>query len=260
MKAADKGHRVAEVERWLEVLYIAAEGATLRSEERRKALEVSGMLSEIELAARHLGKNATIVMVDAAAGKSYVGLLAARLVFDPLGLRSKIISIEGDAGRVSLSMRAAARLETKAEIECRHAGVEDPRVWPARPSIVAALHACGPASDVILRQTIACQASILLLVPCCTSSSVDSSAWAVGEAERRGVPRHAPVRRRFVQALIDARRTWALEAAGYQTEVVEFVGATVTPHNLLWRARRVNEPGRMAAARRALELLCGGSA
>ena len=51
--------------------------------------------------------------------------------------------------------------------------------------------------------------------------------------------------------MVDADRTWVLEAAGYQTEVVEFVGPTVTPHNLLWRARRVLEPVRMAAARRA---------
>ena len=50
------------------------------------------------------------------------------------------------------------------------------------------------------------------------------------------------MRRRFIQAMVDAERTRRLEAAGYETEVVEFVGATVTPHNLLWRARRVGEP------------------
>ncbi len=76
-------------------------------------------------------------------------------------------------------------------------------------------------------------------------------AWAREEAERKGIPRHAAIRGRFVQALVDAERTLRLEAAGYQTEVVEFVGATVTPHNLLWRARRVKEPKRMAAARQA---------
>jgi hypothetical protein len=61
------------------------------------------------------------------------------------------------------------------------------------------------------------------------------------------------VRNRFVQAFVDAERTWRLEAEGYETEVVEFVGATVTPHNLLWRARRVQEPSRMADARRTLD-------
>ena len=75
------------------------------------------------------------------------------------------------------------------------------------------------------------------------------------------------MRRRFVQAFVDAERTLRLEAAGWQTEVVELCPPTVTPHNLLWRARRVGEPGRMAeppgasqcqlsAARRALTA-CG---
>jgi len=260
MTARGKAYRVEEVERWLEMLYIAAEGATLRQEDRRKALQVSSMLAEIDLAVKRLPKNSSIVLIDAAAGKTYVGLLAAKLVFDPIGLRSKIIGIEGDPGRVSLSMRVAARLHTSAEIECRQADVGDPHAWTDRPSIVAALHACGPASDAIIEQTIACEAAVLLLVPCCTSGAVASWSWARAEAERLGIPRHAPVRRRFMQALVDAERTGRLEAAGYQTEVVEFVGATVTPHNLLWRSHRVNEPKRMAAARRSLAILSEGRA
>jgi hypothetical protein len=120
---------------------------------------------------------------------------------------------------------------------------------------VAALHACGPAADSIIDRTIACDARVLLLVPCCTSNAVAAAAWARNEADRRAIPRQAPVRRRFIQALVDAERTWRLEAAGYQTEVVEFVGATVTPHNLLWRSWRVQETKRMSAARRSLALL-----
>jgi len=90
-------------------------------------------------------------------------------------------------------------------------------------------------------------------VPCCTGRTVVAAARAESRAARLGFPRHAPVRRRFIQAAVDAERTLRLEAAGYQTEVVEFVGATVTPHNLLWRARRVLEPRRMAEAARMLK-------
>jgi hypothetical protein len=57
--------------------------------------------------------------------------------------------------------------------------------------------------------------------------------------------------------MVSAARTLRLEAAGYQTEVVELVPPTVTPHNLLWRARRVGEPVRMAEARAALARLGG---
>ena len=50
-------------------------------------------------------------------------------------------------------------------------------------------------------------------------------------------------------------RALTTSIAGYETEVVEFVSPTVTPHNLLWRARFVGEPQRMRAAQEKLEKL-----
>jgi hypothetical protein len=247
--------RIAEVERWLDLLYIDAEGAGLRQEDRRKAVEVAAMLDEIERAAARLSARAPLVLVDAAAGKSYVGLLAARLVLEPLGRDARVITLEREAPRVAASERARARLASAVPIECRQADVADPDAWPDAPSLVVALHACGAAADAIIDATLARHARALLLVPCCTSAAVPSASLAARLAEGVGVPRHAPVRRRFLQAVVDAERTWRLEAAGYETEVVEMVGATITPHNLLWRARRVGEPARMAAAARALRRL-----
>jgi hypothetical protein len=127
--------------------------------------------------------------------------------------------------------------------------VDDRALWPERPDVVVALHACGAAADVILDRAVDRQARHLLLVPCCTGESVAAMAAAHAAAERAGIPRHAPVQRRFLQAFVDAERTLRLEAAGYETEVVEFCAPTLTPHNLLWRARRVGEPQRQSEAR-----------
>lgn len=252
--------QVSEVERWLDRLYIAAEGAGLREEDRRKAREVAAMLEEIERATARLSRRVPLVLVDAAAGKSYVGLLAAKLVFEPVGVQATVVTIEREDSRVALSRRAVERLETSIPIDCRSADVADASAWPARPSIVTALHACGAAADTIIDRSIAAKSRELLLVPCCTSRAVDAAWRAEAHAAQAGIPRHAPVRRRFIQAMVDAERTWRLEAAGYETEVVELVGATVTPHNLLWRARRVGEPGRTEAAREALERFRSGVA
>jgi hypothetical protein len=239
----------------LDRLYIAADGARLRVEDRRKAVEVAAILVEIERAAGRLSRRSTIVLVDAAAGKSYVGLLAAKLIFEPMQRPVEIVTIESDPRRVDLSRKAATLLETKVPIECRLAGVEHQKAWHDCPGIVAALHACGSAADAIIDNAIRCEAKTLLLVPCCTSRAVASADRAMKKAERLGFPPQAPVRRRFIQSWVDAERTLRLEAAGYQTEVVELVGATVTPHNLLWRSRRVCEPVRMAAARRRHQAL-----
>lgn len=242
---------LADVENLLDRLYIAAEGAGLRQEDRRKALEVAALLEEVERAVSRFSRQSSLMLVDAAAGKSYVGLLAAKLVLDPSGRNASVITVERDPQRVDASRRAAQRLEAATPVECREGSVEEESAWPRQPSIVTALHACGEAADAIIDGAIACKARMLLLVPCCTSEAVAASKHALAHANRTGIPLHAPVRRRFIQSVIDAERTWRLEAAGYETEVVEFVAPTITPHNLLWRARFVAETRRMAAAKNA---------
>ncbi len=240
---------ISDVELWLDKLYIAAEGAELRIEDRRKAREVAAMLEEVERAIRRFSRRTQLVLVDAAAGKSYVGLLSAKLVFEPAGRKASILTIERDPNRVEASLRAVQRLESHIPIECHAEDVAADEVWPPHASIVTALHACGPAADVVIDQAIAKRARLLLLVPCCTSDAITMTVRAEAMADASGIPRHAPVRRRFLQSIVDAERTLRLEAAGYETEVVEFVAPTVTPHNLLWRSRLVGEPRRMEAAR-----------
>lgn len=246
---------LADVERWLERLYVAADGATLRAEDRRKAVQVAALLLEIERALARVARSEPVLLVDAAAGKAYVGLLAARLLLQPSGRRAAVVTIEREACRVAASRAAAARLGVPVPIDCREAEVGSLAAWPDRPTIVVALHACGPAADQVIDAAVATGARHLLLVPCCTGRAVESAGRAVSAAEARGIPPHAPVRGRFVQALVDAERTWRLESAGYETEVVELVPPTLTPHNLLWRARLVGEPNRMARALRELSRL-----
>lgn len=247
--------QVSVIEHWLDRLYIAAEGAGLRMEDRKKAREVAAMLEEIERALGRISRRSALTFVDAAAGKSYVGLLAAKLLLDPAGRIANVVTIERDSRRVNATLQAIHSLDSATRIECRLADVSAGEAWPENISIVAALHACGPAADSIIDRSIASNARQLLLVPCCTSAAMPMAAIAQEHAESEGIPRQAPVRRRFIQAIVDAERTLRLEAAGYETEVVEFVPPTITPHNLLWRARLVKEERRMKAAEAALKKL-----
>ena len=247
---------LATVEAALHRLFIGAAGTSLRKEDRKKATEILAFLQEIE---RVLGKSKSpITLVDAAAGKAYVGLLAAELLLRPRGRGAHVILIERDERQASACRRAIAELAgSDIAFTVREADVMDGAAWPGAPDLVVALHACGAASDVILDQAVRNGARHLLLVPCCTSDKVAATALAVSKADALGLPRHAEVRRRFVQSVVDAERTLRLEAAGYQTVVVPFVPPTVTPHHLLWRARRVGETARMACAAADLHRLHG---
>jgi hypothetical protein len=244
------------IEASLHRLYIATPQASLRQEDRKKAAELSGLLDEIDrvVKPRHGGR--PFALVDAAAGKAYVGLLAAELVLAARGRSAVVTIIERAAERAAAARAAAAAVHAPGvRLEIVAADVADPNAWPDAPDLVVALHACGPAADAIVAQTVRAQARHLLLVPCCTSSGVTAAAVAARRAAQLGLPDHAEVRRRFIQSFVDGARTLVLEAAGYQTTVVPFVPPTLTPHNLLWRARRVRERGRMAAASEKLARL-----
>ena len=239
------------IDRVLHRLFIGAPGTSLRDEDRCKVKEMQGLLAEIAATVSRRSRQHKLVMVDAAAGKSVVGLLAAELILSPLGRSGRVHIIERDGRRVAACQLALSRLQAPGvEVAIAKADVGDTQAWPARPDVVVALHACGPASDLIIDRAIAVQARDLLLVPCCTSKHVTAAALAERHAEALAIPRHAEVRRRFIQAMVDAERTLRLDAAGWQTTVVAFVAPTVTPHNLLWRCQHVGEPGRMAEAAR----------
>jgi hypothetical protein len=248
----------AQLDELLHRLFIDAPAASLRDEDRRKSDEMTGLLTEVAGAVARRAPKGEFMLVDAAAGKAYVGLLAAELILAPRGRPARVRVIEREPARVAACRDAIARLQASSiAIEVVEADVGDPAAWPSEPDLVVGLHACGPASDVIIDQSLAVRARVLLLVPCCTSKDVAAAALAQRRADQLGMPHHAEVRRRFIQSIVDAERTLRLEAAGWQTTVVSFVAPTVTPHNLLWRAERVGEPGRMAEAAERLARLRG---
>jgi hypothetical protein len=242
------------VEEALHRIYIAADDTGLRKEDRKKAVEIAALLGEVETAIAGV-KRRPVRIVDAAAGKAYVGLLTVELLLAPKGRAAHVTLIEREPARIAACRNAIGRLQLDAQVALVEADVADANAWPEAPDLVVALHACGSASDYVIDRAVACSARRLLLVPCCTSKAVSADALAKQHAETLGLPRHAEIRRRFIQALVDAERTLRLEAAGCETTVVAFVAPTVTPHHLLWRARRVCESGRMAEAAARLRRL-----
>jgi hypothetical protein len=233
---------VDQIEAALHRLWIGASGTSLRDEDRKKSRELVAFLREL---APPLARRPR-VLVDAAAGKGYVGLLCAELLLPP---GSRVVVLERNAARVESTRAALARAVLRdVVVEIRQVDVADHAAWPAAPDVVVALHACGPASDAVIDAAIAAASRLLYLVPCCTGRAVAAMPAATAQATRLGIPRHAAVRVGFTESVVAAERTLRLEAAGYETTVAPLVPPTVTPYHLIWRARRVLEPTRMARA------------
>lgn len=240
-------------------LFIGAAGTALRREDRQKVLELVPLLDEVARAA----KKKRGLLVDLCAGKSPLGLIAAALALPP-GWR--VIVVDRDVDRVTAAREAIARLDPTRLVSADVvvADVADAAVVDliAGADVVCALHACGPASDGIIDVVATARPTHVLLVPCCYGAHPRVGADHAIPGQRAAapleavLPRQGLVGRRMAVGLIDAERTLRLEAAGYDTEVVEFCAPTVTPHNLLWRGRRgLDEVRRAEASERRRQLL-----
>src|SRR5215510_4113764 len=95
---------VEEARAWLDRLYIDAPGAGLRDEDRKKAVELAAFAGEIERALGRLPRRGEITVVDAAAGKGYVGLLVANLCAHARRA-AHVVLIEKHAGRLAAAER-----------------------------------------------------------------------------------------------------------------------------------------------------------
>jgi precorrin-6B methylase 2 len=226
-------------------LFIGAPGTTLRREDSRKATEVVGFLKLLQPRV-----NARTTLVDAAAGRSSLGLLAMEFL-NP----KHLTVIERDPERAQACREAVQHLARGTDVTVHCGDVGDAASWPTTVGVVAALHACGAASDAILDAAILSKARWIVLVPCCYAETVPFAKRALERVEAMGASDHAAIRRPLVQSLIDHERTLRAETAGYDVTVVSFVAPTVTPHNLAWVCRRVREPNAMAAARARWEAL-----
>lgn len=234
------------VEQALRAFYVPREESALRPEEAKKVPQLAGILPVLARTARDP------LLVDAAAGRAPVGLMAAHL----LGW-SRVVVIEREPSRAASARRAAARVPG-IEVDVREGDVADAAVWPRATEVVVALHACGPAFDEVVDQGTARHVPWVVAVPCCYADAVPFAQTARAWADHLGVASQAQVRRRFVESLIDTERTLRLEASGYRVSVQAFVPPVVTPHNLVWKAERVGPSRRASEAAERREALLRG--
>ncbi|MCL2092752.1 MAG: SAM-dependent methyltransferase [Treponema sp.] len=104
----------------------------------------------------------------------------------------------------------------------------------AGADMMITLHACDTATDHALFNAIQARVKYIFSVPCC-QQEINGRIGAAGEFAillRQGL-----YKERFSALLTDTIRCEILRGAGYQVDVVEFVGEENTPKNAMIRAR-----------------------
>ncbi len=116
--------------------------------------------------------------------------------------------------------------------------------------MVVTLHACDTATDYALHKAITWNASVILSVPCCQhelNKQIKNEALAP-------FLKYGLIKERTAALFTDALRGNLLEAAGYQTQILEFIDMEHTPKNILLRAIRKNPLPEAALQKNLAEL------
>lgn len=185
-------------------------------------------------------------IVDLACGNGYLSFVLA----ETLRLEDEPVRLLGVDARQDLVDRCRERAETLGFDEMRFvcAKIRDAgEQLPARVDLLVALHACDTATDEAIVTGIALGASAMMIVPCCQAelaraldenSGPSSARQATIEAPVPALVQHGRFRRAYADLLTDALRVEALEAAGYEVTVVEFVSTEHSAKNTMLRAHR----------------------
>lgn len=183
-----------------------------------------------------------IKVVDAGCGKAYLSLalyLWAELRRTPI----ELTGIDTNAGLIASVQDTAERLGYgRTRFEARP--IIDYAGSGSGTDLLVSLHACDTATDEALAAGVRMGAQAIVLAPCChkelaaqVETNLKSGAlpardtWAAVNGS--GLLRH-----RLAEIVTDALRAAALEALGYEVDIIDWVSPEATARNLLIRAER----------------------
>lgn len=206
------------------------------ADSHRKLKQITHFLRLVEPSIREvLERYDDPVIVDAAAGKGYLGLVASQLLLKPAG-KGRLVAIES---RDDL----AERVDRIADNHGLPVAVERSTIvdadLPGRVHFLLALHACDTATDEAIVRGLRAKADYIAVVPCCQAEVARLLKEAGDDRPTAALWQHAMHRREMGAHLTNVIRALALQARGYQVTVTELAGWEHSLKNELIIARKV---------------------
>jgi SAM-dependent methyltransferase len=177
-----------------------------------------------------------IKAVDFGCGKSYLTFLVYHYFTRILGAKAEITGLDLKSGVIGTCSAAAARYGYEG-LSFKQGDIADCGNLGA--DLLISLHACDTATDHALFNAVKNGIPVIFAVPCC-QHELNSQ---VAPASLKLLARHGVIRERAAALLTDALRANLLTAAGYKTQLLEFIDLEHTPKNIMIRAVKAAIPG-----------------
>ena len=183
-----------------------------------------------------LPSNRTITILDFGCGKSYLTFAIYHFLKVLHGRDVRIIGLDLKKDVIANCNRLAQKLGY-SDLTFLHGDSADYEGMN-QVDMVVTLHACDTATDYALAKAIGWDASVILSVPCCQHELNKQ----IKNEELSPLLKYGLIKERTAALFTDAIRGNLLEAAGYQTQILEFIDMEHTPKNILLRAVRKQKP------------------
>ena len=207
------------------------EGKIIRSR-YDKFRQINRFLEFIEDILPTLSKERTVHIIDFGCGKSYLTFAMYYYLHDLNGYDVEITGLDLKEDVIT----NCNRLSEKYGYDKLRFMKGDIAEYDGQNAVdmVVTLHACDTATDYALAKAVKWSSKVIMSVPCC-QHEVNKQ---IHNEELSSLLGYGIIRERMAALVTDAVRANLLEAAGYETSILEFIDMEHTPKNLLIRAIR----------------------
>ena len=183
-----------------------------------------------------LADRTALHVVDFGSGKGYLTFAVHDWLRHTMGLDARVTGVELRDDLVQLCQRVIGKLKLRGmdyeQGDVRH-------YHPADLDVVIALHACDIATDHAIHLGLRAGAEIILCSPCCHK---EVRPQLLSPHPLRPILQHGIHQAQEAEMLTDGLRAMLLDAAGYDTQVFEFISLEHTNKNKMILAVKRAQP------------------
>lgn len=222
---------------WLIALGIMMPDGRIHKSKYDKFRQINRYLEFVEDCLPHVADISPLRVVDFGCGKAYLTFALYDYLVNRRGIAAEITGLDLKTDVVA----HCSELARTVGFEGLRFQVGDIAGYESDTAadFVISLHACDTATDKALAKAVNWGARVILAVPCCHKELIRQIEIPGLEA----MLQHGVLRERLGSMATDTLRSLALEAMGYQTQIMEFIDMEHTPKNILIRGIKVRPPG-----------------